>query len=234
MCIRVLDKSGSTDQVEASPYHHGNLKISLIEAYLELLETLPASKISLRKIASHIGVAATAVYNHFKKKDELITAVRVRLLDIFASDIRDRMVEVKEPEDKIRQLGIIYFQFSRDYPQYFEILFSDIIPEEFVTEELLSAGMRAEEPVRNAVSCLLEKHGLPKDKFHQGVGSFACWSLAHGVTTLAANRINQAACKSERWPEEIMLADDESIQKTFDSLSRIMVSGILAMAKSED
>ena len=230
--MKVYSEAKPIEQEEEASYHHGNLKITLVEAYLELLERQPASKISLRKIASHIGVAATAVYNHFANKDELVTAVRVRLLDIFAAYIQERLIEVEEPEDKIRQLGVTYFHFNRDYPQYFDILFSECVPEEFVTEELLEAGMRAEGHVRNAVSSLLIKHGRPNTKFNEGIGAFACWSLAHGVTTLAANRVNQAACITERWPTEIMMMDEDSIAKTFDSMGQVLVAGILAMAKS--
>ena len=213
-------------------YHHGDLKKTLLDAYFELLESVAPTKLSLRKIAAHVGVAPTAVYNHYADKDALKTAVRIRVLDHFADFLKREIDQNVSPKDRIKQLGKAYFHYSQRHPQFFEILFSETVPDEYVTDELIEAGMRAEELLRRAVTDLLVSHDIPASQYNEGLGAFACWSIAHGVTSLTKNRINQAACITNRWPPEFMLTDEASVDKTFDDLGNILVAGILATTQS--
>lgn len=215
-----------------SHYHHGNLKSALIDAYLELLEEPIASeKLSLRKLANHVGVAPTAVYNHFADKDALTTAVKARLLHHFADYLDSHCSEEATPEANLCSLGKAYFRYSIDYEQFFRIIFQQPKIIENVTEELIAAGMRAEEQLRKTVVALLEHHGIPISQYNEGVGAFACWSLAHGVTSLATIQINRAACGFERWPPQFMLDSEAAVNQAFEDLNRILVAGILAAAQ---
>lgn len=221
----------SNPERQEGAYHHGNLKQALIEAYLELLQEQAAEKISLRKLASHVGVAPTAAYNHFRDKVELIVAVKTRCLFHFAEYLEQSVQHQKSPHDRIRDLGKAYFQYSVEHAQYFSILFSTEVPDEYITEELIAGGMRAEAALREAVVDLLKENNLPVTIYTEGLGAFACWSLAHGITTLAAIRINRAACAMGRWPPELMLDNNETVLACFDAMTNVLVAGILDQAK---
>ncbi len=213
-------------------YHHGNLKLALVEAFLQLMQDLPADKISLRKLASHIGVAPTAVYNHFKEKTELIVAVKTRCLEHFALYLETCVKNKDEsPRERIKNLGKAYFQYSVDHSQYFSILFSNEVEDKFITEDLINAAMRAEAALREAIIDLLEENNITASLYNEGLGAFACWSLAHGITTLANVRVNKAACAMGRWPQEFMLENKEMALSVFDSMSEVLVEGILAKAR---
>lgn len=222
-----------TDQSEkkTEKYHHGNLKSALIEGFLEMLTSATVESISLRKLAAHVGVAATAVYNHFSNKDELSAAVKLRCLAHFADFLESQVEPSSEPEDRIYALSKAYFQYSLQHPQYFQFIFQIDLPEEVVTQDLINTSMRAEQELRNSVIALLIKHNLPTTQYNEGLGAFACWSLAHGVTTLSAKHVNDAACLTGRWPPEFMLDNKESINASFEPLSKIVIAGILATAK---
>ncbi|ABD80576.1 TetR/AcrR family transcriptional regulator [Saccharophagus degradans] len=220
-----------TNDRKADRYHHGNLKTALVDGFLEMLPSTTIESISLRKLATHIGVAATAVYNHFSNKDELCAAVKLRCLDHFAQWLESHVEKNAEPEERIYALSKAYFQYSLQHPQYFQFIFQIDIPQEYVTAELIETSMRAEQELRNSVIALLEKHQLPTTQYNEGLGAFACWSLAHGVTTLAAKHVNHAACLSGRWPPEFMLDNKESINAAFEPLSKVVIAGILAVAK---
>lgn len=215
-----------------SSYHHGNLKAALVDAYLELLgQHTPAEKLSLRKLAGHIGVAPTAVYNHFADKDALTTAVKARLLHHFADYLDGYCDPGASPEANISYLGKAYFRYSVDYAQFFQIIFQQPKVVDNVTDELIAAGMRAEEQLRKTVVALLEHHGIPSTQYNEGLGAFACWSLAHGVTSLATLHVNRVACSFERWPPQFMLDSEGAVNQAFDDLSRVLVAGILAAAR---
>lgn len=217
-----------------SSYHHGNLKAALVDAYLELLgQHTPAEKLSLRKLASHVGVAPTAVYNHFADKDALTTAVKARLLHHFADYLDSHCDPDESPETNLSRLSKAYFRYSIEHQQFFQIIFQQPKVIENVTDELIAAGMRAEEQLRKTVVALLEHHGIPISQYNEGLGAFACWSLAHGVTTLATIHVNRAACGFDRWPPQFMLDSEAAVNQAFDDLTRVLVAGVLAAARSE-
>lgn len=212
-------------------YHHGNLKTGLVDGFLEMLPSTSIENISLRKLATHIGVAATAVYNHFSNKDELCAAVKLRCLDHFTAWLESHVEKTAEPEERIYALSKAYFQYSLKHPQYFQFIFHFDLPQEYITEELIAMSMRAEQELRNSVIALLQKHQIPTTQYNEGLGAFACWSLVHGVTTLAAKHVNHAACLTGRWPPEFMLDNPDSINASFEPLSQVVIAGLLAVAK---
>lgn len=216
---------------ENSPYHHGDLKNALIQAYLELLTTTTPEKLSLRALARHVGVAPTAVYNHFADKEALTTAVKVHLLHHLAEYLENHCNEGDSPETNLSQLAKAYFRYSVEFQQSFQIIFQQPKIIENVTEDLVTAGMHAEEKLRKTVVRLLEHHGIPITQYNEGLGAFAYWALAHGVTTLATLHVNRAACGFDRWPPQFMLDSEAAVNQAFDDLNRVLIAGILAAAQ---
>lgn len=212
-------------------YHHGNLKEALISAFLELLETTPFDKISLRKLATHLGVAATAVYNHFQSKDELYVAIKIQCLYHFAEYLNQCTLEIVDPKERIKELGKAYFRYSLEHTQIFYFIMSDNIPPELVNEDIIAAAMEAESALRAAVVYLLESNNLPSSQYNEGLGAFACWSMAHGITTLAAKRVNAVACAQGRWPKEFVMENFEQVNNSFDAMTDVLVEGILHAAR---
>lgn len=212
------------------PYHHGNLKEALIDTYLQLLETEGAEKISMRKLASIIGVAPTAVYNHFESKEALQIAVKIKCLNHFADYLDASAEQIDDPKQAITELGKAYFNYSRGHRQYFHLIMNSQVSEELITEELLSAGMRAEAAIRNTVIALLEQHGIPSTQYNEGLGAFACWSVAHGISSIADTRVNHVACADGRWPPQFMLVSEEQVHQSFDAMTDVLVAGILSAA----
>jgi len=219
-----------TSEVDKS-YHHGNLKEELVNQFLALLDTQNVESISLRKLAARIGVAPTAVYNHFKNKEELSVAVKIRCLDHFADYLNASTEGGTTPRERLLMLGQSYFRYSQEHATLFNFLMTNCIPDEHITDEVVAAGMRAEASVRNAVIDLLVEHGLPTSQYNEGLGAFACWAMAHGISTLAAQHINHAACLDGRWPPEFLLTDRDSIHASFEAMTEVLIHGLLAAAK---
>ncbi|KAA0269810.1 MAG: TetR/AcrR family transcriptional regulator [Acidobacteria bacterium] len=53
---------------------------SILDRYIELADRSGGTEVSLRALGESMGVDPTAVYRHFRSKDELLTAVTDRLL----------------------------------------------------------------------------------------------------------------------------------------------------------
>ncbi len=56
-------------------YHHGDLRDTLIEAALKLIQQAGVEALSMRKLAEKVGVSRSAPYHHFRDKRELLSAI---------------------------------------------------------------------------------------------------------------------------------------------------------------
>ena len=54
------------------PYHHGDLRRTIVKAALEILNETQGLEFSLRELAGRAGVSHNAPYKHFADKRELL------------------------------------------------------------------------------------------------------------------------------------------------------------------
>lgn len=214
-------------------YHHGNLKHELVACFLSLLKTLAAEKISLRKLAAELGVAPTAVYNHFANKDELIVAVKEECLQHLTQYLEKSAKKGETPKQRLCELGRGYFTYSVEHVAYFEMIFQTEVADSCITESFVEKAMQAESALRAVVVDLLEENNIPSTQYNEGLGAFAVWSLAHGISLLSARHVNHAACMQGSWPPEFMLGDRASIMSSFEAMAELLVGGILHAARRD-
>src|SRR6476661_4128845 len=53
-------------------YHHGNLRLTLIQAGLDLIAEQGARALTLRELGKRAGVSRTAAYRHFRDRAALL------------------------------------------------------------------------------------------------------------------------------------------------------------------
>jgi AcrR family transcriptional regulator len=182
---RIREYSGSvaaereTGADRQRPYHHGNLRRSLIDEAIEVIGERGPGAITLRDLARRVGVSHAAPAHHFGDKRGLLTAVAAEGYRLFASALRDEY----ERTHSFRELGVAYVRFAVDHRAYFEVMFR---PELYRSEdpELAEAQKEATALLYTSVGRL--SGGDPTfDTLRAGV---AAWSLVHGLATLYLNR----------------------------------------------
>ena len=136
--------------------------------------------------------------------------------------------------EQLCRLGQAYYRYSVEHVQYFEIIFYELVDEKSISAGLQEKSLRAEETLRNAVKTILRENQLPVSQYNQGLGAFASWALAHGISSLAAKHVNRAACTIGAWPPEFMLSDPSSIVSSFEAMADLLVAGILHAARLQD
>ncbi|MBN8617163.1 MAG: helix-turn-helix transcriptional regulator, partial [Deltaproteobacteria bacterium] len=75
-------------------YHHGDLRNSLVEEAVRVVEREGLEAFSLREVARRVGVSANAAYRHFADKDALLGAVASHGLGVLARRMREAMEAV--------------------------------------------------------------------------------------------------------------------------------------------
>jgi len=167
-------------------YHHGDLRNSLIEAGIELINQGGEGQLSLRKTAALCGVSQAAPYSHFKNKEELLNAMRDYVTDRFMEVLENALrsfPDPKNPELLIRT-GKSYVLFFIQNPQYFPFLFSHHCMEVFLTlDEKGNNNFPPFELLKTAAVPILGDLGMTKEKMEDAIISM--WATVHGLAAIA-------------------------------------------------
>jgi len=153
------------------PYHHGNLRTTLVRAAIDTIVETGAAGMSLREVARRAGVTHTAATYHFGDKRGLLTAV--------AADgyrrLADELVLARD-RGSFLDVGVAYVRFAISHPAHFEVMFQPSLHDPDDT------GLR--DAKRDAAAVLFESRD-PDDR--RAVEGVAAWSIVHGLATLWLN-----------------------------------------------
>jgi len=99
---------------------------AILDAARELFVQQGYHEVSIRKIAERIEYSPAAIYGYFASKDDIFFALAeegFRLLFSYAQGIDARTPE--DPGDALRQMFWRYYEFSKEHPEYFALMFLD-------------------------------------------------------------------------------------------------------------
>ncbi len=170
-------------------YHHGDLRNSLVEEAVRLIEREGVDAFSLREVARRVGVSANAAYRHFADKDALLAAVAAHGLAMLsrrmrlATDAVTTRAPIPRAIQRFKATGRAYVHFALAHPALFRVTFGtkagppapqpkpvDGVPDPY---DLLSACLDA----------LVEVGALPASR-REGA-ELKAWVAVHGHASLA-------------------------------------------------
>ncbi|GLY26833.1 TetR/AcrR family transcriptional regulator [Kineosporia sp. NBRC 101731] len=150
------------------PYHHGDLRRTLIEAAADVIAESGTDALSLRELARRAGVSHAAPGHHFGDRTGLLTAVAAQGFELLADSL--------EQADDFSGMGLRYVRFALAHPGHFAVMFrTDTVNAE--DEAFQEASGRAYDVLRGGAAEALS----PAD---DRVPALAAWSLVHGLATL--------------------------------------------------
>lgn len=166
------------------PYHHGNLRIELIEAGIEIINSEGLKGFSLRKVAARCNVSHTAPYSHFKDIDALINAISEYVTKQFMDKLHASADGKENGHNAVLAIGQAYIDFFIENPQYFQFLFY---------HSGLNINLDKESPddyppfalFRTTAYKMFDQMGLPKEAYPEKTASL--WSVVHGIVALLTN-----------------------------------------------
>lgn len=99
----------------------------ILDAAREMFATRGVEATTMRAIAERIEYTPTAIYHHFKDKDELILEIChadfARLGRQFSS-----MERIDDPIERLRRIGRAYVEFAIAFPHHYRMMFMTTIP----------------------------------------------------------------------------------------------------------
>ncbi|WP_296561399.1 TetR/AcrR family transcriptional regulator [uncultured Acetobacterium sp.] len=168
------------------PYHHGNLRNSLIEAGIELINKKGEDGLSLRKVAARCGVSHSAPYSHFKNKDELLQGMQHHVTNLFMTALESAIETYSDSQDPeiLIQMGKAYVLFFINQPHYFSFLFShSSMSVNLAMDDDGTDNFPPFEILRQHSFRILKSLGMDDQTIKDSI--ITMWSTVHGLASIA-------------------------------------------------
>jgi AcrR family transcriptional regulator len=167
------------------PYHHGDLRRTIIETAMGMLDEEQGWQFTLREVARRAGVSHAAPYKHFPDKGALLAEMAMLGFD----RLRERLTAAeRRPFASLREelfaLAHAYVGFGTSNPALYRLMFGADAGK--AADIHIHSGERA----LAAFGVMLEtlergqREGVLRKRPIQGQAA-ACWALVHGLTMLA-------------------------------------------------
>lgn len=143
----------------------------ILNTAIEMVENIHADGISLRAVASALGVKAPSLYRYFPQKEALELAVADEALQVMLAELQ-RVGAIPDPEGRFRQTAEAYLRFARERFALYT----------FIMERIPETHSSA---VGKAVwNLLLEAASGVSRQPDDTAAAVATWSFLHGYAML--------------------------------------------------
>ena len=144
----------------------------ILKTAVHIVEHNDADGLSLRAVASALGVKAPSLYRYFPHKEALEVAVAEEILNVMLGEFRAASVTA-DPETRFRRMADAYLRFARERFSLYKFVVQDSLPETY--------GSKAGKAVWNL---LLEAASGVSGQPDDTAAAVATWSFLHGYATL--------------------------------------------------
>jgi len=97
----------------------------IIESAAALLDSGGVAGVTLRAVGLASGVSHNAPYKHFENRDALLGAVATREFQMLAATFTAFSQDRVQPLTKLKRALQAFSEYGRDYPNRYQLLFSD-------------------------------------------------------------------------------------------------------------
>ena len=149
-------------------------RATILAAALEQLERQGLRDLSLRSLASSLGLTPNALYRYFADRSVLESALAGEVSRLLHVAMR-RAVRKDDPEQTVRGIARAYLSFARKRPHLYELLLLPCEPE--------ADGAASHEELWNFVVEHVSALAGPR---HATEASVALWAYLHGLAQLEA------------------------------------------------
>jgi len=104
-----------------APYHHGDLRRSLMNEAILIIHDTGIEALSLRKLAERVGVSQTAIYHHFKDKQALLGALGMEGIHQFGAEVNSVLLDDSQSAgERFEAFVLAYMRFALANPELYE------------------------------------------------------------------------------------------------------------------
>ncbi|MGB1015500.1 MAG: TetR/AcrR family transcriptional regulator [Nannocystaceae bacterium] len=172
------------------------------------------SGLTMRGIASRLGVSATALYQHFESKAAILREIRVHCSKLLQAEVLETCRAIENPRKRLEAMGYQYVDFARRRPWLYSVLAeAKLMDWSELTSDEIAETLRPLTTVRSWVSEGVEKNCWDH-RVDPEMSSMRMWVALHGLSSLIfTGRISES--------HPVMPIDDQ------DSFIRSFVANVV-------
>lgn len=168
--------------IDSQPYHHPNLRKTLLAAAVALIGEVGPRAFTLREVARRAGVSHNAPYRHFVGKADLLVVVAEEGFDRLTAVMQKTLARGNSPRERLQLCGCGYVNFALRWPQHFLVMF-DLPPALRERGKDQGIGDNAFRVLLDCITAAQQAGDLPPGDLLPL--AWTAWSLVHGIAKLA-------------------------------------------------
>ena len=154
----------------------------LCDAAEKLFAEKGPDAVTMRQLASELGVSPMTPYRYFTDKEDILAAVRTNGFNRFAGSLESALANTQgSAKAKSSAVGEAYLNFAFEHPQTYKLMFDLNQPHEQDYPELVAAASRANAMRSAYIKGLVEAGVMEGDP--EEIGRMY-WAATHGAVTL--------------------------------------------------
>ncbi len=171
------------------------VKMQIIEGAKLIICKDGFNQLSMRKLASELGMTAANIYNYYANKDEIYLGVQTAGFAMLQMRFHNVVQQYDSPEKMLEEFVREYLDFGMNNPDYYEVMLGSNTPKyaDYVGTDLEKAAL-AEKQTALAVANMTTKVIMDVSGFSKKEATYKSiqtWTALHGVVSLHNNRVLQ-------------------------------------------
>jgi AcrR family transcriptional regulator len=200
-----------------SGYHHGELRRTLLDVSIGVIDKHGVDALNLRELAGRAGVSSGAPYHHFADRDALLASIAEEGFGYLeAAMIHERSAAPDDATSRLAALGRAYVSFATTHRGYFRVMFRG----DLRSPDLVQARPRAFQLLYDAIEDCQRSGVAPAGDLQPLV--LTAWSAVHGLATLW---IDGVLPRKGLNPERLAPRVTTLLSNMFAALAREQASG---------
>jgi AcrR family transcriptional regulator len=153
----------------------------LCEAAERLFAERGPDAVTMRQLASELGVSPMTPYRYFEDKDDILAAVRANGYNRFAEALETARESAVGARARGTAVGEAYVTFALEHPHSYKLMFDFNQPHVEKYPELVAAGQRAQKTMTGYIRDALAEGLMSGDPEQIGLMN---WAAIHGAVIL--------------------------------------------------
>lgn len=192
-----------------------NIQNRILEAALNIIVQEGYPALTMRRIASKIGMTAPNIYNYYKSKDELYISLVIQGFEILQQELTSVYEAHQDPVERGAALARAYINFGLKHSSYYDIMFTYPTPKyndyvgtplEKLSEVEYKISMDIATLALNVVKSLMSKELAADDEKVQ-MYFIAAWSMLHGMISLYNSKVVRYTIQDTEAIYEMMIPE---------------------------
>ncbi|WP_321843701.1 TetR/AcrR family transcriptional regulator [Paraburkholderia bannensis] len=177
-----MNRVPSDESADLKPYHHGDLRRTIVETALEMLHEQKGWQFTLREIARRAEVSHSAPYRHFADKTALLHELALIGFDRLRDELVSALDAATDAPALLLALAYAHLRFGTQNPELYRLMFNTDAGE----PSDIHLDPRTQAPFLLVIDVLErgQREGTIRERSALGQAT-ACWAHLHGLTMLA-------------------------------------------------